>query len=382
MTTAVTADHARRSLVDTLTANGSLTHPAWIDAFGAVPREVFVPRFAIRRDGARLVLADGDPGYLEAVYADATLVTRWDAAGTAVSSSSEPSLMARMLCALDVPAGARVLEIGTGTGYNAALLCHRLGDGNVTTIDVDPDLTAVAAGRLATAGYTPRVVTGDGTAGHPDGAPYDGILATCGVDRIPTAWREQVRPGGIIVTNIGTGIAHLAVGNEGTLAGRFLPAPAAFMRARPAPDHVAPSARQYAGQIATAAGDQRRTMPLPDGTPEDELYAELILSTAMETRLVHHDVVPLTLAHPDSGAAVHGLVHPPTGSWARITPQPGRQALVEHAGPRDLWAERLPLTAGWLAAGRPQPDHYTLSVSPAGAHTLRRGGQAPTTWRL
>lgn len=381
MTTAVTAADARRSLVDTLTANGSLTHPGWTAAFAAVPREVFVPRFSIRRDGARLVLADGDPGYLENVYTDTTLVTRWDAAGTAISSSSEPSLMARMLDAFDVPAGARVLEIGTGTGYNTALLCHHLGDAHVTTIDVDPALTTVAAERLATAGHHPHVVTGDGTAGHPDNAPYDGILATCGVHRIPPAWLAQVRPGGIIVTNISNGIARLTVTDDGTAAGRFLPAPAMFMRARPDAGHVAPAARQYAGLIATGtATGQRRTAALPAEVDEDQLYRELVFATAMETWLAHHDVLALSLTDPDTGAALHGLVHPPTNSWARITPQASGRALVEHTGPRDLWDERLRLTTEWIAAGQPGPDSYTLTVSQTGVHTLQRGGHAPTAW--
>jgi len=63
------------------------------------------------------------------------------------SSSTQPSLMSLMLHALDVHAGNRVLEIGTGTGYNAALLCHRLGDANVTSIDVNSELVTGPAAR-------------------------------------------------------------------------------------------------------------------------------------------------------------------------------------------------------------------------------------------
>ena len=379
MTTAVTATDARRSLVDALTTTGSLTHPGWTAAFAAVPREVFVPRFAIRTPEGRLVLAAGDPGYLDGVYTDTTLVTRWDAADTAISSSSEPSLMARMLDAFDVPPGARVLEIGTGTGYNTALLCHHLGDRNVTTIDVDPALTTLATERLATAGHHPHVITGDGTAGHPDSAPYEGILATCGVHRIPPAWLAQVRPGGIIVTNISNGIARLTVTDDGTAAGRFLPAPAMFMRARPNAGHVAPAARQYSGLIATGTG-QRRTAVLPAEVDEEGFYRELVFATAMETWMEHHDVLALSLTDSDTGAALHGLVHPPTSSWARIAPQASGRALVEYAGPRDVWDERLRLTTEWIAAGQPGPDAYTLTVSQTGAHTLQRGGHAPAAW--
>jgi protein-L-isoaspartate O-methyltransferase len=78
-----------------------------------------------------------------------------------------PSLMAQMLEALDVRDEHRVLEIGTGTGYNAALLCHRLGSNNVVSIDIDATLVAVAKNRLAALGHHPTLVVGDGTAGLP-----------------------------------------------------------------------------------------------------------------------------------------------------------------------------------------------------------------------
>jgi SAM-dependent methyltransferase len=89
------------------------------------------------------------------------------------SSSTMPSLMARMLEALDVRDGHRVLEIGTGTGYNAALLCHRLGPRNVVSIDIDPTLVAAARSRLADLGYHPTLVAGDGTTGAVQHGPYD-----------------------------------------------------------------------------------------------------------------------------------------------------------------------------------------------------------------
>lgn len=82
------------------------------------------------------------------------------------SSSSMPSVMARMLEALAVRDGDRVLEIGTGSGYNAALLCERLGSENVTTIDCNAELVGAARQRLAEHGYEPTVVAGDGFFGY------------------------------------------------------------------------------------------------------------------------------------------------------------------------------------------------------------------------
>ncbi|MCZ9339668.1 methyltransferase domain-containing protein, partial [Streptomyces sp. TRM76130] len=104
------------------------------------------------------------------------------------SSSSQPSLMALMLAELRVADGDRVLEIGAGTGYNAALLCHRLGDdGLVTTVDLDPEITDSARRHLDAAGYHPAVVTGDGARGVPGRAPYDRIIATCALPAVPRA---------------------------------------------------------------------------------------------------------------------------------------------------------------------------------------------------
>ncbi|MFH8619906.1 methyltransferase domain-containing protein [Streptomyces sp. NPDC017979] len=369
---------ARRRLVDALTSEGALTEGSpWHEAFAAVPREVFVPRFTLSGPDGRRAVEPGEAGYLDAVYTDTTLTIRHDDAGTPTSSSSQPSLMARMLEAFTVPDNARILEIGTGTGYNTALLCHLLGAAQVTTIDVDPELTATARLRLADIGHHPAVVTGDGTQGHPAGAPYDGILATCGVDRLPVAWPRQVRPGGIVVTNIGNGVARLTVDRDGTAEGRFLPGDAMFMRARPEPDHTAPVAAQFTGLIMNETGT-RREMDLPVSADE------IVHTLAHEIWMLHHDVLSMSFGTDptDPAAVVHGLVHPSTGSWARITPQAGDRVTVEHDGARDLWGERLDLAVQWAAARRPEPGAYTLTVEPCGTHTLRRTGAHPASWTL
>jgi protein-L-isoaspartate O-methyltransferase len=98
-----------------------------------------------------------------------------------------PSIMSWMLQALDLADGQQVLEIGTGTGYNATLLCHRLSDANVTSIDIDPALVDQARLRLGELGYASLLAAGDGVGGLPAGAPYDAILATAAVDHIPSA---------------------------------------------------------------------------------------------------------------------------------------------------------------------------------------------------
>ncbi len=118
--------------------------------------------------------------------------------------------MAVMLEALDVTDGVRVLEVGTGTGYNAALLCHRLGDQHVVTVEVDPVLAEQAQQRLAEVGYRPIVHVGDGADGYPPGAPYDRVIVTCALTSLPWKLIEQTRQGGVLVVPVWRG--HLPAG--------------------------------------------------------------------------------------------------------------------------------------------------------------------------
>src|SRR5262245_20506986 len=111
--------------------------------------------------------------------------------GEVVSSSSQPEIMAIMLEQLDVRPGHRVLEIGAGTGYNAALLAHLVGGtGRVTAVDIDGDIVAAARVHLAAAGISGgQLVCADGWACVPEDGPYDRIVLTVGAHDISPAWR-------------------------------------------------------------------------------------------------------------------------------------------------------------------------------------------------
>ena len=180
------AERRNDQMVTALVREGSVTADSPVDrAFRAVKRHWFLP--------------DTD---LDQVYADMAVVTHRRPDGVPVSSSSQPAIMARMLHQLDVLPGHRVLEIGAGTGYNAALLGHLVGPhGRAITIDVDPEICAAAERHLRVAGASNvSVVAGDGWAGVEGEGPFDRIEATVGVWDVSTQWVEQLQPDGLLVT--------------------------------------------------------------------------------------------------------------------------------------------------------------------------------------
>ncbi|MFI2432259.1 methyltransferase domain-containing protein [Streptomyces sp. NPDC018693] len=239
---------ARAALVREIEASGAFAaDPRWQAAFAAVPRHLFVPYYYVGTTGGyeRRWGESPDPvareRWLRGAYADTPLATRMRD-GELMSSSSQPSLMALMLTELRVEDGDRVLEIGAGTGYNAALLSYRLGDDQVTTVDLDPEITESARRHLAVAGYHPTVVTGDGARGVPERAPYDRIVATCALNTVPSAWLAQCRPGGRVLTPFATGLLALTVQDADHAEGGFLRSPAYFVPlrgVRPEPEPVA-----------------------------------------------------------------------------------------------------------------------------------------------
>ena len=176
----------RRRLVRDLARRGAIRTDGVRAAFLAVPRETFLPAFAAREG-------------LEAVYRDDAIPTKFDDAGFAISSSSQPAIMAEMLEQLSLEPGMRVLEIGAGTGYNAALLAELVGPrGSVTTIDVDPEIARNARAALRHGKHGVRVVVADGRDGFAQRAPYDRVIVTASSDTVPHAWFDQLTDGGLL----------------------------------------------------------------------------------------------------------------------------------------------------------------------------------------
>ncbi len=172
-----------QALVDQQVKLGTIRSARVEAAFRAVPRHLFLPGVAPDK-----------------VYSDQAIPTK-HLNGVAISSSSQPAIMAIMLEQLELQPGQRVLEIGAGTGYNAALIAHVVGDtGQVVTMDVDDDIVQSAREHLSAAGFANvQVICGDGGLGYSDAAPYDRIILTVGAGDIAPAWSEQLKPSGRLV---------------------------------------------------------------------------------------------------------------------------------------------------------------------------------------
>jgi methyltransferase of ATP-grasp peptide maturase system len=345
-------------MVRGLVRGGTLTDPAWRDAFLVVPRHAFLPKYFQQRSGRWAAVAQGDQDWLTQIYADRVLVTqldgdcaRWDEArahgpvtGAPTCSSSMPTIMAVMLEALQVKENHRVLEIGTGTGYNAALLCVRLGDELVSTVDIDVALASLARERLTAVGYEPTSAIADGADGFAERAPYDRVLCTCAVPTIPLSWLEQTKPGGIVVTTLsrplGAGLVRITAGEGPTGEGVVLADDGRFMPLR------APGTTPVEWPARDSSGSTRRTsLPAAVISPTSpfEFFAGLGCPDVHAAGSTHNSIL---LAHPD-------------GSWARHD-----DGTVTQGGPRRLWDEIEIAYEDWLALGEPRRARFGITVTP------------------
>lgn len=177
------ADDLRAALVADLVQQGAIRSEEVLDAFSAVPRHLFVPGVDV-----------------STAYSNQPVFIRWDD-DVPISSSTQPLMMAIMIEQLDLREGHRVLEVGAGTGYNAAIMAEIVGaEGSIVSLDIDQDIVDEAAGNLSDTGYgNVRAVCGDGFEGFPPEAPYDRIIATVGAHDVSPHWVEQLVDGGIMV---------------------------------------------------------------------------------------------------------------------------------------------------------------------------------------
>ncbi|MEV5983777.1 ATP-grasp peptide maturase system methyltransferase [Streptomyces sp. NPDC052051] len=379
----------RRALADELEQGGVLKTPAWRRAVEAVPRELFLPSFFRGAPGPSgitqyiPVTQDTDEDErLTLTYQDETWVTQLDGHLTAdnadrpvtgfpTSSSTMPSTVVGMLESLDVEDGMNVLEIGTGTGYSTGLLCHRLGEDNVTTVEVDPAVSERADAALEDAGYSTWTVTGDGLLGHPRRAPYDRTIATCALRRVPYTWVRQTKPGGIILATVGpsawtygTGLARLTVRDDGTAVGRII-GRTSFMPAR------AEAAVQLSGDLsarAAYADTERKTSHSPDVLNNwmPAFLAQLAAPGAQLVRAVSGSRETVYLF--DAGREAFAAFIADGDEWT-----------VRQGGPVAIWDAIENALTTWKSVGEPDITSVRMEVTPR-THTYWIEDQPALHW--
>jgi protein-L-isoaspartate(D-aspartate) O-methyltransferase len=275
------AERAHHDLIDRLIAGGALWSAALIDAFRATPRLLFLDRVWLHSESTWLLVDPAHPTMeaLRAVYSDRALTTHLAGeGGVAVSSSSQPSLMAQMLEDLRLQRDLRVLEIGAGTGYNAALLAHVVG--SVVSLDVDAEVLADAQRHLeALPDRDVLLYHGDGREGYPAAAPFDRIQVTAATPDLEPAWLEQLAPDGLVMAplDVAPGLSFLVCGTarRGVFDGRltraayFLPLrdEAASGRAAGSSDMIPPPDRLQAVASPWARWPERRQAVRRDFLP-------------------------------------------------------------------------------------------------------------------
>lgn len=372
-------------MVDRLVANADVARWAaevqpWLPALATVPRHRFIPDIVwIKNQGHWPTLLpvrrEDDPvRWLELTYGDDAVITQIDdgnpdgpglAGAMQTSSASAPGIVAVMLAALDAQPGHRVCEIGTGTGYNAALLAHRLGADQVISIEVDPEIATQASNALAKAGYgAVTVVTGDGAQGHSARAPYDRTIATAAVHRIPYAWVEQCQPGGRILlpwaNNYAGALVALTVDEHGTASGGIV-GESSFMWLR--------GQRERRGPVADIVGDEDQAETSRTGLHpywvSGDLGARFTIGRQVpncQWRYWPYD--------DQAGLGVLWLLDFRSRSWARLTHNTpdcsDDEFLVHQHGPRRLWKEVEAAHQWWVNHGKPGPDRWRFTVTPTG----------------
>ncbi|MFY9806479.1 MAG: methyltransferase domain-containing protein [Pseudonocardiaceae bacterium] len=346
------------ALADQLTAAGKLRSPEWQAAFRAVPRHELVPvHYTIDPHTAQWYAQDTADDLVR-VYSNTALFVL----GGGLSSTSMPSLMTRMLETLDIRAGHRVLEIGTGTGYNAALLSHRLGSHNVYSVDIEAALIELARERLAHIGYRPTLVATDGAHGLPQHAPYDRIIATCSVPMIPWAWVQQTREEGLILVDvkIGKQAGNLVLlhKRDQQAEGRFDPTYGSFMGIRRDGDSYEQPRPASVSQGRDSAHERTTTLDLT--RPWEHTAFWFFAHTALPPG------TSFSLRGDGSDQPPRNTVlHAPDGSWCEVREDSDnglRQ--VWEAGPHSLWRIIEATHTAWVHHGKPGWERFGVTVTP------------------
>jgi protein-L-isoaspartate O-methyltransferase len=345
----------------------------WIrQAVDALPRHQFAPDRLWRWDGHAYVPVDHDAdesAWGEQVYGspDEAAVTQVTD-GLPSSSLSCQAVVVGMLDALDPRPGHRVLELGTGTGWNAALLAFRSGPGLVTSVEFDAELASHASRRLAKHGAAVDVHVGDGAAGWPSAAPFDRVISTYAVDSVPWPWIAQSRPGGRIVTPWGRlGHVALTVADDGRSASGRFAGLAQFMAAR----GTSVRGLGYREVRGTTLTQDERPFTRDLRTLRDDVRLLFTLRVAAPD-------LRFNTAEDDDG--VNAWLHDGAASWAALSAVGDGRTIAYQGGPRRLADELDELWDWWMRAGKPGHRDFGMTVEPNGQHVWCRHARNGPRW--
>ncbi|MFE1176844.1 methyltransferase domain-containing protein [Streptomyces sp. NPDC058773] len=361
-----------KNLASILVETGDLASPHWKAAFEETPRHVFVPAYFQSQGGTptvwkRVDSADGEDWY-NPIYTNTTLVTRLDqqsgeaserqTSGVPTSSSTQPSLTARMLEILDIQEDDEVLDAGTGSGYQAALIAHRQkGAQRLVTADIDPELTEAAQASLKTLGYEPDVLTVDVSAWRWQ-KQFHKVIVTCSLPRITATLQAAVAPGGRLVANVfpplSSALAVLDAHSDGRLEGRFHVDGGSFMPARGLTADPRPSSGELPDESEGATD-----LPI---TAFDSYHFNFLLAAQLPG-------VQLQYGTDDNGQAMRRLVMP-DGTWAAGYFPADEPSLFRESGARGIWETVVSRWAWFVENGHPTWDRFGLTVTPEGEHRI------------
>ena len=363
---------ARMHMVEALAAGGTVRSQSVLDAMRSVPRELFVPRFwaPVVEGGGQEVREwrpmAGDLGaetaLLLAYDVDRALALkppqRYPGTGQVLSTASAPRVVGCMLELLELSPGDRVLEIGTGSGYNAALLRRLVGDtGHVTSVEIDNEVAEEAAAHLADAGCGDvEVVVGDGYHGVPEAAPFDRVVATAGCDDIAPAWLAQLGPGGQCLLPLRHGAWHpvTRAWPDGSGAQARVEAPAFFVPLQGRQSAALP----WPGDHRSRHHSEPRLAALPD--------AVALALSRQHAGVVGADKARWNLAYLlplEDDRAVSLLALAEGASLAEVH-QRGDRVLYSGGEGEQLKDRLVDVAEIWLSLGCPGYGDYTSRLAP------------------
>lgn len=385
-------DQANQLMVDRLIAEGALWSKPLVAAFRATPRHQFLDRiYQFHRRSNRwreVTLRPAGPEELRQAYSDRALITHLSPTHQAqpalpISSSSQPSLMAQMLEDLSLAPGLKVLEIGAGTGYNAALLAHVAGPGRVISVDVDRRVLGESREHLQT--FPEREVLlrhADGRQGWAEEGPYDRILITAAALDLEPAWLEQLAAQGLVQVPLALapGLGFLLCGTVvgGVFHGQ-LTRGAYFMPLR---------GEQEIGLVELEPlppADSLHSMPAPwaDWFSPRKLRTSWLAFSQSLAFFAWLQGLRLSFETQETGEGAYGVARPGEVDfcWLGL-----REWKATGSNGKELAWE---LYRAFLDAGGPWPTEYQLQASPQGGLEtgsqggfLRQGPRCQQWWYL